>query len=71
MACKNLPSIPDSKVCKLIGTTKKTVQSIRDRSYWNMQNIRAQSPYELGLCTKPEIEDAVEKYQPKKRTKTD
>ena len=33
-----------------------------------MQNIRAQSPYELGLCTKPEIEDAVEKYQPKKET---
>ena len=60
---KNLPSIPDSKVCKLIGTTKKTVQSIRDRSYWNMQNIRAQNPYELGLCTKLEIEDAVDKYQ--------
>ena len=33
-----------------------------------MQNIRAQSPYELGLCTKLEIEDAVEKYQPKKET---
>ena len=65
---KNLPSIPDSKVCKLIGTTKKTVQSIRDRSYWNMQNIRAQNPYELGLCTKLEIEDAVEKYQPKQET---
>ena len=65
---KNLPSIPDSKVCKLIGTTKKTVQSIRDRSYWNMQNIRAQSPYELGLCTKLEIEDAVEKYQPNQQT---
>ena len=59
---KNLPMIPDSKICKLIGTTKKTVQSIRDRSYWNMQNIRAQNPYELGLCTKLEIEDAVEKY---------
>ena len=60
---KNLPSIPDSKVCKLIGTTKKTVQSIRDRSYWNMQNLRAQSPYELGLCSKTEIETAIDKYK--------
>ncbi len=62
---KNLPAIPDSKVCKLIGTTKKTVQSIRDRTYWNMQNIRAQNPYELGLCTKLEIETAVDKYKSK------
>ena len=34
-----------------------------------MQNIRAQSPYELGLCTKLEIEDAVEKYQPSQQSK--
>ena len=60
---KNLPNIPDSKICKLIGTTKKTVQSIRDRSYWNIQNIRSQNPYELGLCTKTEIEDIIEKYK--------
>ena len=67
---KNLPSIPDSKICKLIGTTKKTVQSIRDRSYWNMQSIRAQNPYELGLCTKLEIEDLVEKYQKDQKPET-
>ena len=33
-----------------------------------MQNIRAQNPYELGLCTKLEIEDAVDKYQKVQQT---
>ena len=58
---KNIPEIPDSKICKLIGTTKKTVQSLRDRSYWNMQNIRAQNPFELGLCSKEDLEKIIDK----------
>ena len=62
---KNLPEIPDSKICKIIGTTKKTVQSIRDRSYWNIQNIRAQNPFELGLCDKEDIEAIIDKYRNK------
>ena len=45
---KNFPEIPDSKICKIIGTTKKTVQSIKDKSYWNIQNLRAVNPNELG-----------------------
>ncbi len=60
---KNIPDIPDSKICKVIGTTKKTVQSIRDRSYWNMQNVRAQNPFELGLCNKEDIEKIIDKYK--------
>ncbi len=62
---KNIPDIPDSKICKLIGTTKKTVQSLRDRSYWNMQNVRAQNPFELGLCNKEDIEKIIDKYKSK------
>lgn len=62
---KNIPEIPDSKICKIIGTTKKTVQSLRDRSYWNMQNVRAQNPFELGLCDKEEIEKIIDKYKSK------
>ena len=60
---KNLPDIPDSKICKLIGTTKKTVQSLRDRTYWNIQNLRAQNPYELGLCSKDELDLIIDKYR--------
>ena len=62
---RNIPDIPDSKICKIIGTTKKTVQAIRDRTYWNMQNIRAQNPFEIGLCSKEEVESIVDKYSNK------
>ena len=62
---RNIPNIPDSKICKIIGTTKKTVQAIRDRTYWNMQNIRAQNPFESGLCSKEEVESIVDKYSNK------
>ena len=62
---RNIPNIPDSKICKIIGTTKKTVQAIRDRTYWNMQNIRAQNPFEIGLCSKEEVESIVDKYSNK------
>ena len=59
---KNLPNLPDSKTCKLIGTTKNTIQSVRDRTHWNTANIRAQNPIELGFCTKQELEKLSEKY---------
>lgn len=59
---KNLPNLPDSKTCKLIGTTKNTIKSIRDRSHWNSQNIRAQSPFELGFCSKDELDELFKKY---------
>ena len=60
---KNLPNLPDSKTCKLIGTTKNTIKSIRDRSHWNSQNIRAQNPFELGFCSKDELEKLFQKYK--------
>ena len=59
---KNLPNLPDSKACKLIGTTKNTIQSVRDRTHWNTANIRAQNPIELGFCTKGELEKLTIKY---------
>lgn len=60
---KNLPNLPDSKTCRLIGTTKNTIKSIRERSHWNSQNIRAQNPFELGFCSKEELEKLFEKYK--------
>jgi hypothetical protein len=62
---KNFPDLPDAKMCKIIGTTKKTVQSIKDRSYWNIQNLRAQNPSELGLCSREELETIITKHQEK------
>ena len=62
---KNFPDLPDSKICRIIGTTKKTVQSIKDRSYWNIQNLRAQNPSELGLCSREELELIITKHREK------
>ena len=62
---KNFPDLPESKICRIIGTTKKTVQSIKDRSYWNIQNLRAQNPSELGLCSREELEIVITKHKEK------
>lgn len=61
---KNHPYLPDSKIGKLIGTTKKTIDAIRDRSHWNIQNIKGKDPVLLGLCTQTALDGLVEKYRP-------
>lgn len=53
---KHYPEFTDMQIVRLIGTTKSTIAAIRDRTHWNIQNIRAQSPILLGICTQAEIE---------------
>ena len=57
---KHHPEIKDSKISKLIGTTKDTISKIRDRSHWNIANISAKHPVRLGLCTQADLDDAIE-----------
>ena len=56
---RNYPDIEDKKIIKLIGTTKNTISAIRDKSNWNMQNIRPRDPVLLGLCTQTELDKIV------------
>jgi hypothetical protein len=58
---KNHPDLPDSKIIKLIGTTKKTIESIRNRSYANIGQLQAKDPVMLGLCSQSEIDGVLEK----------
>ena len=58
---KNHPELPDSKIIKLIGTTKNTIEAIRDRSHWNTNNLRPRDPVLLGLCTQTHLDEAVKK----------
>lgn len=53
---KNLPNISDNQIIKLIGTTKATIATIRDRSHWNIKNIRSRDPVLLGICSQIEID---------------
>ena len=52
-------------VAKLVGSTKSTVQSVRDRTHWNMQNVRPRDPVTLGLCSLKDLNDAVDKARRK------
>ena len=56
---KNHPEIPDSKVVKLIGTTKATIDQVRNRTHWNATNIKPVDPVSLGLCTQIELDKIV------------
>jgi hypothetical protein len=59
------PELQDTQVAKLVGSTKSTVQSVRDRSHWNMQNVRARDPVTLGLCSLKDLNDSVDKARRK------
>jgi hypothetical protein len=56
---KTHPELTDAQIAKLIGTTKSTIAKVRDRSHWNMQNIRPRHPLELGLCSSRDLTAAV------------
>ena len=58
---KHHPEIKDSKISKLVGTTKETIAKIRDRSHWNIANISAKHPVRLGLCSQADLDAAIEK----------
>lgn len=58
---KHHPEISDAQISTLIGTTKPTIQSVRDRSHPNSANIKPRHPVDLGLCTYSELEDVSRK----------
>jgi len=55
------PELSDGQVGKLVGTTKPTIAAIRDRTHWNMANIRPVDPVSLGLCKQIDLDEAVGK----------
>jgi hypothetical protein len=63
------PEMEDSQIAKLIGTTKPTIQAIRNRTHWNSSNIQPVDPVALGLCTQIALDDAVRAAAEKKAKK--
>ncbi len=55
------PELPDSQIMKLVGTTKPTIQAIRERTHWNSANIKPVDPVSLGLCSQLDLDLAVQK----------
>ena len=60
------PELTDSQISKLVGTTKPTIQAIRERTHWNINNIEPIDPVALGLCKQGELDMAVQKAAAKK-----
>ncbi|CAO5678077.1 MAG: hypothetical protein HEEMFOPI_00288 [Holosporales bacterium] len=56
------PHIPDSSICELLGTTKKTVQSIRTKTHRNSAIIKPKSPVQLGMCSQSDIDALLRIY---------
>ena len=60
------PELTDGQISKLVGTTKPTIQSIRERTHWNISNIQPVDPVALGLTKQTELDAAVQKAAAKK-----
>ncbi|TMV06802.1 DUF1013 domain-containing protein [Ruegeria sediminis] len=60
------PELTDGQIAKLVGTTKPTIQSIRERTHWNISNMQPIDPVALGLCKQSELDAAVQKAAAKK-----
>ena len=60
---RNHPELKDSQIARLVGSTKSTIDGIRNRTNWNMNNIRPQDPVGLGLCKQIELDEALEKAE--------
>jgi len=56
---KHHPEMTDPQISRLIGTTKPTIKTIRERSHWNISKIKPQSPVGLGLCLEADLEKMV------------
>ncbi|MEM1235368.1 MAG: DUF1013 domain-containing protein [Pseudomonadota bacterium] len=60
------PELTDGQIGKLVGTTKPTIQAIRERTHWNISNIQPIDPVALGLCKQSELDAAVQKANKKR-----
>jgi hypothetical protein len=57
------PQIPDKEISDILGTTKKTIQSIRTKTHKNSANIKPRNPVQLGICSQAELDKLVINYK--------
>ena len=60
---KHYSQLKDSQIAKLIGMTKNSVTSIRNKSYWNFNNLNSKDPVALDLFSQKDLIEADEKAQ--------
>lgn len=57
---RNCGNLSDNQIIKLVGTTKNTIDKIRERTHWNFKNLKPRNPVELELCTQADLDEAME-----------
>ena len=55
--------LKDSQIAKLVGVTKNSVTAIRNKSYWNFNNLNPKDPVALNLFSQKELLDAIAKAE--------
>ena len=63
---KNHPEVTDAQIAKLLGTTKATIETVRNRTHWNSANIKPVDPVTLGLIGQLQLDETVRKAAEKR-----
>lgn len=58
---RNHPELKDAQISRLVGTTKSTIEQIRERTHWNSPNLQPMDPVTLGLCSQIDLDMEVQK----------
>jgi hypothetical protein len=68
---RNHPELKDAQIMRLVGTTKSTIQGIRERTHWNAANLTPMDPVTLGLCSQIDLDMQVAKAAKEKPAASD
>jgi hypothetical protein len=63
---RNHPELKDSQIIRLVGTTKSTIQGIRERTHWNAAALAPMDPVTLGLCSQTDLDFEVNRANKEK-----
>jgi uncharacterized protein len=67
---RNHPELKDAQIMRLVGTTKTTIASVRDRTHWNASTLTPMDPVTLGLCSQIELDFEVQRAAKEKPIET-
>jgi uncharacterized protein len=67
---RNHPELKDSQIMRLVGTTKSTIEAVRNRTHWNAQTLQPLDPVTLGLCSQIDLDYEVGRAAKEKPVKT-
>ncbi len=65
------PELSDAQVSRLVGTTKPTIVSVRERTHWNIQQLKPNDPVSLGLCSQQDLDGALNRARERERRRAD